>query len=45
MDKKEEEEEDSPTFDHLHPRMIYEVMNFIKQKGSINVADMYQLAE
>ena len=32
-------------FDHLHPRMIYEVMSLFKQKGSVNSYDLVEIIE
>ena len=32
-------------FDHLHPRMMYEVMNLLKSKGSVNSHDLVDIVE
>ena len=31
--------------DHLHPRMIHEIISFVTKKGSISIADIIKIAE
>lgn len=42
---QEENRDLSINFDHLHPRMMYEVMNLLKQKGSVNSHDLVDIVE